>query len=219
MPAASEPTSAASAPASRPRRRGEATAERILDAAEALFAERGFAGTTLRDVAERVGVRIPSLYNHFDGKEALYAAVLERGAGPVLGVLSEYLDRGGDAYRDAPRVVERVVELLARHPNLPRLIQHETLSGGERISPALRDWLARAFAHGEEMLAATPAARRWSAERAPHLVLAMYHIVLGHFAIAPLYREIAGLDLLAPESLERQKRFLADVVDALFTDL
>src|SRR5690606_15695429 len=71
-------------PASAPRRRGEITAARILDAAEALFAERGYAGTTLRDVADAVGLRIPSLYNHFPSKDALYAAVLERGFGPVL---------------------------------------------------------------------------------------------------------------------------------------
>ncbi|MCH7709746.1 MAG: helix-turn-helix transcriptional regulator, partial [Myxococcales bacterium] len=44
-----------------PGRKGELTAERILDAAEVLFSERGYAGTTLRDVAASVGIRIPSL--------------------------------------------------------------------------------------------------------------------------------------------------------------
>ena len=72
----------------RPRRRGEATAERILDEAEALFAERGFAGATLRDVATRVGIRNPSLYNHFPSKECLYVAVLERG-GEAFAAYSE----------------------------------------------------------------------------------------------------------------------------------
>ena len=46
-----------------PTARGERTRERILDAAEEIFAERGFAGATLRDVAAAVGVRNPSLYN------------------------------------------------------------------------------------------------------------------------------------------------------------
>ena len=71
-------------PRARSRRGGDVTAARILDAAEELFAERGYAGTTLRDVAGRVGVRNPSIYNHFAGKEALYQAVLERVVGPVL---------------------------------------------------------------------------------------------------------------------------------------
>ena len=55
------------------------TRDRILDTAEALFAERGFAGTAVRDIAAAVGLTAASLYNHFAGKEALYAAVLERG--------------------------------------------------------------------------------------------------------------------------------------------
>ena len=54
------------------------TAERILDAAESLFAEKGYSATSLGDVADRVGIRSPSLYNHFRNKEALYEAVLER---------------------------------------------------------------------------------------------------------------------------------------------
>jgi len=75
------------------RRKGEVTAERILDAAEALFAERGYAGTSLRDVAARVELRIPSIYNHFPSKDALYAAVLARGIGPVLELLAEFARR------------------------------------------------------------------------------------------------------------------------------
>ena len=64
--------------------------------------------------------------------------VLERGFDPVLAVLSDYLTPGGDGYHDSERVVRRVMELLALHPHLPRLILHETLSGGERLSPLLR---------------------------------------------------------------------------------
>ena len=54
------------------------TAEKILDAAEQEFAERGFEATSMALVAEQVGIRSPSLYNHFASKRALYAAVVER---------------------------------------------------------------------------------------------------------------------------------------------
>ena len=57
---------------------GPTTADRILNAAEDLFAEKGYSATSLGDVADRVGIRSPSLYNHFKNKEALYEAVLER---------------------------------------------------------------------------------------------------------------------------------------------
>ena len=204
--------------ADRPRRKGEITAERILDAAEALFAERGYAGTTLRDVADEVGLRIPSLYNHFESKDSLYAAVLERGIGPVLEILGEFLDAGAHHRRDSAQVVERVMDLLARHPHLPRLVQHETLSGGQRLTPMLRDWIGPTLAKAQEVVLKGPALDRWGADRIPLLVLAMYHIVVGYFTIAPLYAQLDGQDLMSRDALAKQTRFLTEVAEALFAE-
>jgi len=55
---------------------GQRTRQAILDAALALFAEKGYFGTSLRDVASAVGVRESALYNYFPGKEALFEALL-----------------------------------------------------------------------------------------------------------------------------------------------
>ncbi|HEX8027893.1 MAG TPA: TetR family transcriptional regulator [Vicinamibacterales bacterium] len=55
---------------------GQRTRQAILDAALELFAEKGFFGTSLRDVAAMVGVRESALYNYFAGKEALFEALL-----------------------------------------------------------------------------------------------------------------------------------------------
>ncbi|MFQ5514011.1 MAG: TetR/AcrR family transcriptional regulator [Myxococcota bacterium] len=198
------------------RRRGAETADRILDVAEQLFAERGYAGTSLREVAECVGVRIPSLYNHFSSKELLYAAVLERGIGPLLAMLSRFVSTGPAGGADPPRVMREVMRWLVQHPALPRLVLHETLSGGQRLTPMLRRWIAPTFARAQELVEVSPAARRWKAEQIPLLVIAMYHVVVGYFAIAPLYEELGGHDLMAAEAVERQTRFLCDLVGALF---
>lgn len=55
---------------------GQRTRQAILDAALDLFAEKGFFGTSLRDVAAAVGVRESALYNYFPGKDALFDAIL-----------------------------------------------------------------------------------------------------------------------------------------------
>lgn len=52
------------------------TRQRVLDAASALFAERGFHGTTARDIAERAGVNLAAAHYHFGSKETLYLEVL-----------------------------------------------------------------------------------------------------------------------------------------------
>jgi AcrR family transcriptional regulator len=197
------------------RRKGELTAERILDAAEALFAERGYAGTTLRDVAARVGLRIPSLYNHFPSKDALYAAVLERGIGPVLQILGAFSE---GARRDRSEVIAEVMELLQRHPNLPRLVVHETLSGGQRLTPMLRTWIEPIFGRAGEMVAESPSGGRWTAEQIPLLVLAMYHMMVGYFASASLWADLNGTDLLSPAMFAQQTALLREIVAALFPD-
>lgn len=78
----------------------EASIERILDAAEQLFAEFGYHGVTLKDVAARVGVSSTLIHYHFNGKESLYEAVWARKA-PIsarnrLEAMRRYAEEVGD---------------------------------------------------------------------------------------------------------------------------
>ena len=65
-------------------RDGAYTRERILDEATKLIAERGYRNTTMRAVAECVGVTEPAVYRHFDGKEELLVAVFSEAVSRVL---------------------------------------------------------------------------------------------------------------------------------------
>jgi AcrR family transcriptional regulator len=78
----------------------EQSIERILDAAEQLFAEFGYHGVTLKDVAARIGVSSTLIHYHFNGKESLYEAVWARRA-PIsarnrLDAMRRYADEVGD---------------------------------------------------------------------------------------------------------------------------
>ena len=63
----------------RRQRRRQETIEQVLDVAVSVMAEQGVAGLTLGEVARRMGIRPPSLYVYFNGKNALYDALFERG--------------------------------------------------------------------------------------------------------------------------------------------
>lgn len=52
--------------------------DRILDDSLVLFSEKGYAATTMRDIAEAAGMKAASLYNHFKGKQELFDALIER---------------------------------------------------------------------------------------------------------------------------------------------
>ncbi len=60
------------------------TQEQILDVAECLLAENGYAGTTLRNVVSRANVNLAAVHYHFGSKEDLLKAVLARISGPVV---------------------------------------------------------------------------------------------------------------------------------------
>ena len=199
-----------------PTRKGDRTALQILDAAEDLFAECGFSGTTLRDVATRVGIQIPSLYNHFESKEGLYAAVLERGLEPVIHVLANLVAESSQQRPDARPVVQSIMAVLDARPHLPRLLLHETLAGGQRLTPVLRSAIGPIFENAQKVTETATQGTRWRSDQVPQLVLALYHVVLGYYAIAPLYQQLTGQNLLSETAREDHTQFLADLVDTLF---
>ncbi|MCP4904543.1 MAG: TetR/AcrR family transcriptional regulator [bacterium] len=184
----------------------DSTRERILDVAEKLFAQRGQAGTAVRDIAREAGLTAPSLYNHFDGKQALYEAVLARGVEPLFGLI-DGLGRAERTEDASVHVLDAVMDHLAGHPDIAKLIQHESLTGGASLSHIVHGWLDPIVAQGLAAMKRDPDTV-WSEDEQPMAVAAWIHVILGHFAMAPLLHELFGVDPLAPEQLERQKRFL-----------
>ena len=189
----------------------ESTRERILDVAEALFAERGLAGTAVRDIAREAGLTAPSLYNHFDGKQALYEAVLARGVQPLFAIITDTnagVESLSDEERQAAseRTLDQIMDHLAHHPNIAKLIQHESLTGGPSLRHIVHGWIGPIVESG--MGAMSSRLTVWNEDERPMAVAAWIHVILGHFAMAPLFRELFGADPLAPEQIELQKRFL-----------
>lgn len=62
----------------RARMRGSERRHQLINVARSLFAERGYEGTSIEEVAQRAGVSKPVVYEHFGGKEGLYAVVVDR---------------------------------------------------------------------------------------------------------------------------------------------
>lgn len=61
-----------------------------------LFAERGFSGTAIRDIATATGLSISNIYHHFGNKEGLLLAILEEASSRVLASLKEITEQKGD---------------------------------------------------------------------------------------------------------------------------
>jgi AcrR family transcriptional regulator len=101
---------------------GVESRRKIVDAAAALMAERGFAGTSIAAVSQRSGLPSGSIYWHFDSKEALLGAVVEEGARRWFDALPGKDRLPSDAAGRATAVVEAVVTSLEQHPEFLRLL-------------------------------------------------------------------------------------------------
>jgi AcrR family transcriptional regulator len=95
--------------------------EGILDRAAALFARRGFAKTSVQDVADAVGLSKAGLLHHFPSKEALREAVLAQAQTLGQRVLDQVRDLPLGAVRDQ-RAMEVMVDVALAHPGLVALL-------------------------------------------------------------------------------------------------
>ncbi|MEN2742471.1 TetR/AcrR family transcriptional regulator [Microbacterium sp. X-17] len=120
-----------------PRRRGprgpyaksEKTREAILDAALAVFAEGGFRGGSLREIASRVGVTDPALLHHFGTKSGLLEAVLRRR--DELARAQVPLETG-----DPMQVVTGLIELVRFNASTPGVVDLYSTLAAEATTPS-----------------------------------------------------------------------------------
>lgn len=92
------------------------TRQRILDEATALFTERGYADTSIRDISERLGMTKGALYYHFTSKDELLQAIVA----PLLGALRAFVDDVRTAGTVRAELIYRLVDLFGANAPLVR---------------------------------------------------------------------------------------------------
>ena len=193
------------------------TRDLILDAAEGRFAEGGFEGVSVREIAADAGLKNQaSLYHHFRDKRALYEAVLTRGVGTLLAMVAEQTAAGEAATlpdQAAFDYVEKLLDYLAAHPKLPLLIQRAAIDDSRQLRDTATRLLRPLYGQGVNLLAASGG--RWEQADLPHVGAGLYLLIFGYFANATLIEAVAQIDTRSPATLARQRRFIKSAVSLL----
>lgn len=100
------------------------TRQRILDAAEHVFQERGVSHTSLAEIAAAAGVTRGAIYWHFENKVALFDAMIQRVFDPLEAKLAELLDQPAENPVDALRAIAlHFIDRVAHDPGYTRVLE------------------------------------------------------------------------------------------------
>lgn len=181
------------------------TREAIVSEARRCFAEHGYDGTSLNDIAAGVGIRRASLLHHFPSKEAIYRTVFEQ----ALNDWAERMERaiqepeGDEGWTYVDQVLTATVRWFAENPEFIRLVRHESLSPnsehlGFDLAETLKPWFERSVAYFEREMSAG----RFRRHDPEQLIISGYGAILNYFSDANFLGGLLGRDPMSDTALE-----------------
>jgi TetR/AcrR family transcriptional regulator len=192
-------------------RDGGTTREAIVLSALRCFAEHGYAGTSLNDIAAEVGIRRPSLLHHFMSKEALYGEVFERCLSEWLTRVEQAVTSAEDGWATLDAVLTASGDFFRTNPESVRLIRREAIDGGTNLVTDVGSALQPMFERATRFLERQMQSGVFRRMSAPDLLISAYSALFGYFSDAPLLDGILGESALDPARVQAHMDHLGDL--------
>ena len=173
----------------------KSTKGRILAAAEAIFAAKGFPGASTREIAARAGVNISSLHYHWESKETLYFAVVQNIYDQIVALLRHTLAPLVTRHREPGPIVDVVMRALldffTDNPNVPKLLMRRIVENEADDIGVEREILMPAWTVFSQWLARL-GRRRFSEAESRLFILSIQTVVLVYLLDSASYRMLLG---------------------------
>jgi TetR/AcrR family transcriptional regulator len=186
--------------------------QRILSAAENIFAANGLAGARTEAIAAAAHVNKALLYYYFGSKQRLHRAVLEQ----LLRQALEQMDAAAQGGTPGERLLafaDAYFDFLAAHPNYPRLIQRAWMQSG-----GLLDWMVKSYFRPLlRSLCGTIEdgiqAGEFRKVDPQQMAFTIMSLTGSYFATAPLMSRVFRRNVLQPDALATRKRAMLDFLE------
>jgi AcrR family transcriptional regulator len=195
----------------------ESTKARILVTAEEVFAAKGFAGASTREIAARAQVNISSLHYHWESKETLYFAVFQNIYDRILELVRTSVPGQVDHSKPARTVVEKAMgalfDFFADHPTVPKLLVHRLLENEQNPVAIERDILVPAWKVFAEWTRTYGGRKREIDSQL--FMLTMHSVVLVFLLDSRHFKSVLGGSVSDPELRRRVRAYVIDLVERL----
>ena len=109
------------------------TVERIMVAARAVFAENGYSGTHVDEIARRAGVNKATLYYQIGDKDTLYANVIHQVIGNIAQKIAGAVALANSPEEKLTAYINNIADAVDRNPEIPPIMMREIASGGTHL--------------------------------------------------------------------------------------
>jgi AcrR family transcriptional regulator len=196
------------------RQNGEETRAKILDAAERIFAERGFSSTSTREIGRLAGMDKYAIYYHFKNKETLYRAVIERSFSKITGFIDGIFPQDVVSPGELEQVFERILEYMARNTAIMKIMQRESLDcTNVGIAEIFQTYFKPLYRKGVRFSQAAKKEGVLKEEmHARQFIISLYTMIMSYYNDGAMIGLLLGEDVLSKRMIKERKSQLAKFV-------
>ncbi|HEV7734775.1 MAG TPA: TetR family transcriptional regulator [Candidatus Binatia bacterium] len=181
---------------------------RILDAAEQVFAARGYGAATTREIAAAAGIGKRMLFYYFATKDSVYRAVLERVITGMVTIHEQFRSDPGPV--GIAEAMEGITHFAAANMPALRVLTREIMDGGPHVADLVREHLGPLFERGSVEVARNMDDGTFRPGDPMHVLVNVAGLTLYYFQMLPLLELIWDRNPLAPDTLAERARAARD---------
>jgi AcrR family transcriptional regulator len=196
------------------------TQRRILEAAISVFAEKGFEGGRIDEIARRSKVNKAMIYYYFDSKEKLYTKIIEIVFKKVSAIIIEHFsDMNPDTLKESIKsFIERYIDFIYTNLDVIKVLFWELARGGEIIGDVIKREVGGHFVHMIKGFNAAVEAGKLRPMDPRHMFMNIIGMVLFYFVANRVFSVMWNEDALSPENIEMRKKEVTDFVIRAIVD-
>jgi TetR/AcrR family transcriptional regulator len=194
------------------------TEQKILDAAEEVFHQKGYDGARMQEIAEEAGINKGLLHYYFKSKDRLFEAIFSVALHKMISKLSAVVEMDIPLEEKIDMMVEQYLTIMLRHPHLPRFVLNELNKNPDQfVARHISKDAKLAFGNFVASVQKEIDGKKIKPIDPRHLMMNMMSLIIFPFVGRPMMQGVFGIDnhefqKLLMERKEHVKGFLKDAI-------